>query len=171
MSEPRITEGKYHANQRWFSWACGECRKIECYDLNGVPWEDQRLRCLRCSRTSHVYAPGKSPKPNEPPKPPQEDAVFIHTKRTPVADVIAAFPAMGSTVGSKPKRASPLKAIRKHCKECSRYNAIGAASFDCASIKGCHATDCHFWPFRFGKRPEKMIAQGKGHLVTRKETP
>ena len=43
------------------------------------------------------------------------------------------------------KITSPIKAIRAKCIECSNENY--------AEIKECPITDCHLYPFRFGKNP------------------
>lgn len=42
---------------------------------------------------------------------------------------------------------TPLKAIRKHCLECS------GDSFKHA--RECHLRDCPLWPYRMGHRPRK----------------
>lgn len=65
------------------------------------------------------------------------------------------------------KKSSPLKAIKSFCLECSC-----TADNPPEAVRDCKMNgDCPLWPFRFGKRPEKMIAQGKGELVTRKGKP
>lgn len=40
---------------------------------------------------------------------------------------------------------NPVKAIRKHCIECSGWNPNEVAE--------CPRTICYLWPFRFGKNP------------------
>lgn len=45
---------------------------------------------------------------------------------------------------------NPLKAIRRHCVECSGGSAKGVGY--CTS-DGTHATRCDLWPYRFGRRP------------------
>lgn len=40
---------------------------------------------------------------------------------------------------------NPVKAIRKHCIECSGWNSNEVAA--------CPRTVCYLWPFRFGKNP------------------
>lgn len=58
------------------------------------------------------------------------------------------------------KQSSPLKAIKSKCKLCPEIPG--------RTVEGCPWKDCALWLFRFGKRPEKMVAQDKGELVTRK---
>lgn len=43
------------------------------------------------------------------------------------------------------KRLTPIKAIRKHCIECS-----GGSRYE---PKNCHLRDCPLWPYRLGHRP------------------
>ena len=43
-------------------------------------------------------------------------------------------------------KATPLKAIRAKCRDCS------CGSFK--AVRFCSATDCPLWPYRLGLRPE-----------------
>jgi hypothetical protein len=52
---------------------------------------------------------------------------------------------------------SPLKAIRKHCLECS-----GASSKE---VSECIITDCPLYIFRFGKNPNRKGIGNKGAVV------
>ena len=45
------------------------------------------------------------------------------------------------------KNPSPIKAIRKHCLECSSGSAH--------EVKNCIITDCPLYPFRLGKNPNR----------------
>lgn len=46
---------------------------------------------------------------------------------------------------SKSSKPTPLKAIKKHCKECS--------NFELKEIRECPVLDCPLYPFRLGKNP------------------
>lgn len=54
---------------------------------------------------------------------------------------------------------SPLKAIKRHCYECSGYNRNEA--------NNCELVECPLWPFRFGKRPKTVLGK-RGSLVGKK---
>jgi hypothetical protein len=45
------------------------------------------------------------------------------------------------------KNLSPIKAIRKHCLECSSGSK--------GEVKNCIITDCPLYPFRLGKNPNR----------------
>ena len=47
----------------------------------------------------------------------------------------------------------PLKAIRAKCLDCCYDNAN--------YVRACDILDCSLWPYRFGKRPETLMQQGK----------
>ena len=48
---------------------------------------------------------------------------------------------------------TPLKAIRQNCLECSG-GSLKAVTY--CSCNGLHSTRCHFWPYRFGRRPKSV---------------
>jgi len=52
------------------------------------------------------------------------------------------------------KNLSPLKSIRKYCIECSGGSP--------KEVKLCPIEDCPFYPFRFGKNPNRAGIGGKG---------
>ena len=55
--------------------------------------------------------------------------------------------------GRRSKYGSALKAIQRHCVECSGDNA--------QEVKHCPGSTCLLWPYRFGQMPETAIAKGK----------
>ncbi len=55
--------------------------------------------------------------------------------------------------GRRSKYGSPLKAIRRHCVECSGDNA--------QEVKHCPGSTCLLWPYRFGQMPQTAIAKSK----------
>ena len=48
------------------------------------------------------------------------------------------------------KTFDPLKAVRRHCLDCSADSALSVKYCPC---DGVHSTRCHLWPYRFGRRP------------------
>lgn len=56
------------------------------------------------------------------------------------------------------KNLSPLKAIRKHCLECSSGNSN--------EVKNCIITDCPLYQFRLGKNPNRK-GIGNKNVFTR----
>ncbi|GIU70440.1 MAG: hypothetical protein KatS3mg002_1676 [Candidatus Woesearchaeota archaeon] len=57
------------------------------------------------------------------------------------------------------KKLTPIKAIRKHCLECSS----GIPS----EVKNCIITDCPLYPFRLGKNPNRKSIGDKNVAVRR----
>ena len=55
-----------------------------------------------------------------------------------------------TSIKVKPGPTSPLKQIRRLCLDC----ADGPKS-----VRFCQGTDCPLWPFRFGKRPTRVIRE------------
>jgi hypothetical protein len=51
------------------------------------------------------------------------------------------------------KMLTPLKAIRKHCIDCS--------GFSMAEVKRCELKDCPLWPYRMGHNPKRKGKGGK----------
>lgn len=57
---------------------------------------------------------------------------------------------------------TPLQAIRKECLDCSCYSP--------KQVRFCHITDCHLYPFRFGKNPfRKGIGRAKNFKSDKKD--
>ena len=48
---------------------------------------------------------------------------------------------------NKKEKLSPLKAIKKHCLECSGYEK--------KEVRGCAIEDCVLFPFRQGSNPNR----------------
>ena len=61
-----------------------------------------------------------------------------------------------------------MKAVRKNCLECSGGSARQVMWCPC---NGHNSTDCVFWPSRFGKRPETLIAKHGPYLLTPEVMP
>ena len=79
------------------------------------------------------------------------------TQATSAKETAASFP-----------RITPIAAIRANCLEC------GGGSFKAVlwcSCDGAHSTRCHFWPFRFGTRPETVTERFGPALVTPRNMP
>jgi len=55
------------------------------------------------------------------------------------------------------KNLTPLKAIRKHCLECSSGSAL--------EVKNCIITDCPLYSFRFGKNPKRKGIGNKQAVI------
>lgn len=51
------------------------------------------------------------------------------------------------------RQLTPVKAIRKHCLECS-CNSVH-------EVKNCIIPDCPLYPYRFGKNPQRKGIGGK----------
>ncbi len=65
-------------------------------------------------------------------------------------------------------RSRPLKAIRAYCVACADGNAKYITWCCC---DGAHSTRCELWPFRFGARPETVLAKRGPLLVTPGQMP
>jgi hypothetical protein len=52
---------------------------------------------------------------------------------------------------------TPLKAIKKHCLECSGYEK--------KEVRGCKIIDCVLYPYRFGSNPNR-----KGCTISKNAT-
>jgi len=65
------------------------------------------------------------------------------------------------------KAPRPMKAIRANCLECSEdRKAVAYCPCD-----GLHSTRCHFWPYRFGSRPETAVAKYGEAMLTPQMMP
>lgn len=51
------------------------------------------------------------------------------------------------------KIVTPLKAIRRHCLDCSCWNT--------AEVRNCTVTECDLYPFRMGHNPNRKGKGGK----------
>ena len=47
--------------------------------------------------------------------------------------------------GTRVRVYTPIKAIRRKCRECSNWND--------KEVRSCHMPDCALWPYRMGRRP------------------
>ena len=67
----------------------------------------------------------------------------------------------------KPQRSikvlRPMRAIRMNCLECSGDSP--------KSVLWCPSSQCHFWPLRFGRRPETIVQRYGARLSPRTPCP
>ncbi len=60
-------------------------------------------------------------------------------------------------------RSTPMRSIRLNCLDCSGSSSKTVLWCPC---DGIHSTRCHFWPYRFGCRPETIAERYGLALVT-----
>jgi hypothetical protein len=71
---------------------------------------------------------------------------------------------MPTQVGEKPRRLTPVRAIREKCLDCSCGSVY--------EVTHCRITSCALWTFRLGKNPNRAGIGGAGNIANlRKQAP
>jgi hypothetical protein len=77
---------------------------------------------------------------------------------------VSIHPTIGKETAASYPRITPIAAIRANCLECG-----GGGSFKSVlwcTCDGVHSSRCHFWPYRFGCRPETIAERYDPARVT-----